>query len=61
MRLPPTLDWKTSEEILKKILLEEKDDTYGAIVEYKNVGNGNGFDPPKLSEDIMKKIYTTCN
>ena len=50
--MPPTLDYKKSEEILKSILLKEGPETYGAIIEYKDAGSGSGFNPPKLREDI---------
>ena len=30
-------------------------------MEYKDAGSGNGFDPPKLPDDLMKKIYDTCH
>lgn len=51
-RLPPTLSGEKAEQMLKDKILEDKGDTYGAIVEFKVQSTGNGFDAPKLPEDL---------
>lgn len=33
-----------------------KDDTFGAKIEFKPAGSGNGFDAPKLPEDVLAKF-----
>lgn len=57
LRLPPTLQANKAAEILKQKFNEEKEDTYGATVIFKVNSGANGFDAPKLPEDLMTKIH----
>jgi len=71
MRLPPTLNAEKANELLKEKFLEQKEDTFGALVEYSTVDKANGFDSPKLPENISNifneahkvsnKILLICN
>ena len=56
LRLPPTLNVETAQNILKEKLLSPGDDTYGAQVDLKFQGSGSGFNAPKLPEDLIRKF-----
>jgi hypothetical protein len=56
LRLPPTLNSADAEKILRAKLLDEKNDTFGAQIELLNIDPANGFDAPKLPEDLYQKF-----
>jgi hypothetical protein len=56
LRLPPTLDSKTAEDIVRSKIFEKSEEVFGAHIEFKVNGVGNGFDAPKLPDDLMDKL-----
>jgi hypothetical protein len=60
LRLPPTLTCSDAEKLLKDIVYSKKyggfDHTFGAEVEICNFDGGEGFDAPKIEENLSKKI-----
>lgn len=56
MRLPPTLTGEEAEVKLRAKLLAPGNDTYGAHIEFVNQGIGNGFDAPKLPDEVYDKL-----
>jgi hypothetical protein len=60
LRLPPTLDLKTAEDIIRSKIFEKNEEVFGAHIEFKRGGCGNGFDSPKLPDDLMEKLLTSA-
>lgn len=56
LRLPPTLSATKAAEIVKSILNEKKEETYNAQVDIVIGEGGNGFDAPKLPDEIETKF-----
>jgi hypothetical protein len=57
LRLPPTLSATKAAEIVKRILTEPREsETYNAKIELTIGEGGNGFDAPKLPDDIENKF-----
>lgn len=58
LRLPPGLTAKNAGDIVRAKLTEKRDEeTYNADIEVIIGEGGNGFDAPKLPEEIQSKFF----
>ena len=54
VRLPPSLDAEKAKQVIHDKIMEKKPDTFNAEVELKFTSQGNGFDAPKLPDELYK-------
>ncbi len=57
LRLPPCLDVSKAKEIVKKVILDDKSDTYGAKVDIISFNVDNGFNTKELESEIKKAFF----
>jgi len=57
LRLPPSLEVSKAIEIVKRVILVDKSNTYGAKVEIKSFNGDNGFNTKELDSGIKKAFF----
>ncbi len=57
LRLPPSLEVSKAIEIVKRVILDHKSNTYGAEAEIKSFNGDNGLNTKDLDRGIKKAFF----